>query len=332
MILACVVTNQPESENVTSYENALQDVAQFARALGSSNVRSLNLSTTKLGPQGMSVFLDNLPPSYISVLLMSTIFTEWEQENEIAVVQSIVRFLWDNERCRSIKRLSLLGNSFSRQANFLFQHVLLGSYNALYYSECKHTPETLFAQEPNCSLWRLDNHLNSNVSNDAIEYPSWMKYTLYPTIVRTPALESAQQRNYSMYKRMRNNATQLLAAARILGCRARYHHPQEFPFEKFPPELKLHVLRQLAPLLDFTQFERVLSWACCSETIGHCCKQRMDTRPKMLSTLEVPAWNWDQCVVRESHPVPINDDSVGDLAAFLEGTGIMFPTRYIDGH
>ena len=332
MILACVVTNQPENENVTSYEDALQDVAQFARALGSSNVRSLNLSTTKLGPQGMSVFFDNLPPSYITVLLMSAIFIEWEQENEISVVQSIVRFLWDNERCRSIKRLSLLGNSFSQQANFLFQHVLLGSYDALYHPECKHSPETLFVQEPNYSLWRFDNHLNSNISNGAIEYPSWMKYTLYPTIAGTTALENAQKRNYSMYKRMRNNATQLLVAARILGCRARYHHPQEFLFEKFPSELKLHVLRQLAPLLDFTQFERVLSWACCPETIGHCCKRRLDTRPKMPSTLEVPEWNWDQCVVRDCHSVPINDDRDGDLAAFLESTGIMFPPRYIDSH
>ena len=138
------------------------------------------------------------------------------------------------------------------------------------------------------------------------------------------------RRNYVLRGQTRADALALLRVARIVGCRAHGVDgaPGAFPFLRLPGELRMRVLREVAPRLDGAQFASVLSWACSAETIGHCCRPvRTDARPPAVPTLDVRAWDWRWCATRECHTAEFAlEREYGGRARyealpFLESTG-----------
>ena len=269
-----------------------EDVAQFARAIGASNVRSLSFSN--LNAAGARAFLDNLPPSHIHHLSISIDELEqFDHEKDAAFVDSLARFLTDPVRSRSVKEISF--DPLSDEGNYLLKHIILGSYAAVDVT----SPEILLAQKPNLSVMSTIGY--SQVSNHLISFPAWMRHSRYS--LENRPWKAIGNRNVNLCRRTQQEAHDLLRIARIVGCRAQFlgHEPGVIPFFKFPGELRLWILSMLAPHLDGNQVMSVLSWACCAETIGHCCKRRVDTRPPMEPTLDVPPWDWDNCCTNGSH-------------------------------
>lgn len=296
---------------------ALADVAVFARAIGSSNVRYLNISTNALGAHGLRVFFDSLPKSRLASLYVATSFTQWDAHLEAMLVHSIAGYLRDEERSRSLRGLYMMGNSFSRQADLLFVHILCGARDAPVSEPCR-------APEPGTSLVHLE-YAPERITNYLIELPKGSENSFLDTALHR---QQALRENAKRLARAEHEATNLLCAARILGCRAQYlgESPGTFPFYKLPPELKLGVLRRFAPTLDDVQFESVLSYACTAETIGHCCRRRVDLRPAVAPTLQAAPWCWDSCPCIDSHAVAFKGlDSRVYLLPFYECTGTNVP-------
>lgn len=223
---------------------------------------------------------------------------------EAAVVRSIARFLADPVRSRNVKDLSVL--SLSPEAKFFLEHVVLGSKAAVGAGSA----EFCDAQKPNLSVLGI-NGGSRREPNNAIVFPEWMKHSRYS--LRFPPSQVLEERNVRLCRRTAQEALSLLYVARVVGCRSRLlgDGPGVFPYYKFVGELRLHILRMLAPHLDDAQFVNVLRWACSAETIGHCCRRYVDTRAPMEPVLEVSAWNWDNCPSRESHATLSLADTMG---------------------
>lgn len=257
---------------------------QFAQALGSSNVRELLIG--KLSAKDACSFFDNLPPTCIHTLRISTL--DMSNEEETAVLGCVMRFLSDPIRSRSVKCLHPPLKSY--QAQFVLFHQLLGSYDAV----SSGSPKFTLAQKPNLSVDDIGD-VSSRNSNDLIEYPAWMHHSRYSHLDEVK--QRIEDRNYTLCLSTVQEAATLLRAARIVGCRVQIlgDAPGIFPFFRLPSECRILILSMLAPHLDYSQIINVLSWACCAETIGYCCRKRVDNRSPMPATLDVPPWNWDKC-------------------------------------
>lgn len=289
--------NERTDGSASSSAAAMEDVVHFAHALGSSNIRELligNLSAT-----GACLFFDNLPPTSIHTLRISTL--DMSDEEEAAVLGCVVRFLSDPIRSRSVKCLHTPLKSY--QAQFVVLHQLLGSYDAV----SSDSPEFMLAQKPNLSVHDVGD-VDSRGSNDSIEYPAWMHHSQYSHLVEIK--QRIEGRNHTLCLGTVQEAATLLRAARIVGCRVQIlgDAPGIFPFFRLPNECRILILSMLAPHLDCTQIINVLSWACCAATIGYCCRQSVDDRSPMPATLDVPPWNWDKCDTCSGYDIlyPIN--------------------------
>ena len=245
---------------------------------------------------------------------------------EAAVVQSVARFLADPVRSRNVKDLSVL--TLSPEAKFDLEHVILGSKAAV-GADCA---EFRDAQKPNFSVLGI-NCGNRREPNSSIVFPEWVEHSQYS--LQNPPSRVIEDRNVHLCRRTAQEALALLYVARIVGCRSRLlgDAPGVFPYHKFVGELRIHILRMLAPHLDDLQFVNVLRWACSADTIGHCCSRYTDTRAPMEPVLEVSPWTWDNCPARESHASLSLADSmcmgkhgykqahVRSTLSFLESTG-----------
>ena len=120
----------------------------------------------------------------------------------------------------------------------------------------------------------------------------------------------------------RRSAARVLAAARVLGCKARRATPQTSSgevlegFHKFldlPPELRLSVLSNLDEdsILSARQFSHVLSFACDPTTIGYgelgfCWNRILDRCASAdistSSTLPAQRWSWEECFALRAPP------------------------------
>lgn len=282
----------------------LEDCVQFAQAVGASNLRDFTFYGMRAADA--CAFFENLPASQIYSLVVS--LDEMNPAEEAAVLASVVRFITDPVRSRSVRHLYLL--SFSQDARCFLEHVILGSRDAL----APDAPEA-DAQAPNLSIIYLLCGASSD-TNDAIEFPAWMAQSRYRVTDRSDyaalgvtdcseyaALEAICARNRSICELTRLEACTLMCAARIVGCRVRFlgDCPGIFPFVLLPEEIRMRILTELAPHLDRTQFISVCSWACCAATIGYCCRPRPDPRPPMEPVLPVPPWNWETCTTCPAH-------------------------------
>ena len=293
LTLYVVSTDHESSVLQASHAAYLEDVAQFARTVGASNVRGLRLGFPNA--VGARAFLDNLPPSHIHSLTLAIVGRRrFDREEGAAFVDSLARFLADPVRSRSVK--CIYSDPMSNEASFLLQHIILGSRATVNAG----SPEILFAQKPNLSVLSVNGRTWNAPSNNLISFPAWMQHSRY-SLENGPPRQAF--RNIELCRRTQQEAHDLLRIARIVGCRAQFlgHAPGVIPFFKIPGELRIRVLSMLAPHLDRNQIINVLSWACCAETIGHCCQRRVDTRPPMEPTLDVPPWDWDKCSVNGSH-------------------------------
>ncbi|WFD34024.1 hypothetical protein MCUN1_000852 [Malassezia cuniculi] len=297
------------------------DIAEFARALGKSNVQYLNISTNMLGPEGISVFFDTLPRSRLATLYISATFTEWEPTMEATMVHSIANYLFDIGRSRNLAALHMMGNAFSQDAHVLFVHTLLGSArsaDASKFPDNATAAHVVRAQEPNVSLLLLK-YAPEEFTNNLIKPPWWVKYSLYDSHKQPLALEEQLERNARSCRLAQRQATNLRIAARILGCRSKYNGsvPGVFPFAQLPSELKLCVLRHLAPSLNEDQFESVLSYACSASTIGYCCGLNTYARPDVPQIIPFTPWNWETCACRQVHTCPCHE--YWDIQQGLDG-------------
>ena len=102
-----------------------EDVARFARVVGASSVRILHLK--RMNPAGVCAFLDAIPASHIHTLCVS--IEEMSAEKEKAVLASVVQFITDPMRSRSVKYLDI--SFLSNEAKSVIKHVILGSREAL---------------------------------------------------------------------------------------------------------------------------------------------------------------------------------------------------------
>ena len=260
-----------------------EEYAQLAQAVGASNLRELRLGD--ISAAGACAFFDTLPASRIHHLCVNAL--QMSLAEEAAVLASVVRFVTDPVRSRSVRSLHVY--YLSLEATCVLAHVILGSRDAL----APGAPEA-DAQAPNLSIKSVYGGYSTH-SNAAIEVPAWIAHSRYST--NYTAFRAVSERNRSVCQRTRQEACTLLRAARIVGCRVHFlgDCPGIFPFVLLPEEIRLRVLAQLAPYLDRTQFISVCSWACCAATIGHCCRPRPDPRPPMEPVLPVPPWNWEAC-------------------------------------
>lgn len=306
-----------------------EDVARFARVVGASSVRILHLK--RMNPAGVCAFLDAIPASHIHTLCVS--IEEMSAEKEKAVLASVVQFITDPMRSRSVKYLDI--SFLSNEAKSVIKHVILGSREAL-----DANAPGVDAQQPNLSILQDGLGWPTGGSNTVIVFPEWMTHSRYLDISAYGNMcQRVYERNSSICECTRQEAFVLLGAARVIGCRARFLEggPDVFPFAKLPGGLRIRILAALAPHLDRTQIISVLSWACCAATIGHCCRPRADTRPPMAPILDVPAWNWDECATSFAHGcltfaeqfVDSHDPRRSRLCVglpFLEATGTNAPS------
>ena len=305
----------------TSLAAALEDIAHFAHAIGSSNVRHLEIGS-HFGAVGLRTFLENLPPSRIKRLDISITGIEWSPE-EHAIVECIMQFLSDPAKSRNITYYDW-AYDFSYQARMYMMHMILGSYDTI-NKESEESSVMLHSQKPNFSVcdfcWGIWG-ASLPVQNNSITCPSWMG--LSPNSDVESLDDQIRRRNNQLHYATWKEATRLLCVTRILGCRVRVLGERQglFPFFKLPSELRIYILRMVAPHLDDTQFVNVLSWACCAATIGHCCRRRVDVRPPMEATLDVPQWDWNKCTTCESHTIPVSFDVTfpADALSFIEST------------
>lgn len=317
----------------TSRDAMLEDMAQFARAVGSSNLRRLSIQT-RAGLAGVRSFVDNLSSSRVNDLDIEVYECIWSKEEEVTLVQSIASLLTNPARSKSIEHFSV-GAPFSHQAKFVLLHIVNG------HGIVEPDSRTHFTQKPNLSLVYFDlDYESDDENNEEIEYPPWMEHTRF-TPANPPVLEEILCRNFQVCQRTRREAIALLCAARVIGCRAKHlgNGHGIVQFFMLPGELRIYILRMLAPHLDDTQFMNVLSWACCADTIGYCCGRRVSTRVPMEATLDVPMWNWDNGTTCESHAYDrlshVSHDfdqslsTARDAISFLENTGTN--TASVDG-
>ena len=101
-----------------------EDAVQFARAIGASNVRNLNLDN--FNTAATCIILDNLPTSRIHSLHLSLSGPDMGSEEEAVAVDSLVRFLADPARSRRVIELNVY--RLTRVAAFFLWHIIIGSY------------------------------------------------------------------------------------------------------------------------------------------------------------------------------------------------------------
>lgn len=310
----------------TSLAVALDDIAQFARAIGSSNVHHLEIGGNQFGAAGLRTFLENLPPSRLKKLHLDTNNDNWSPE-EPEVVKCITQFLSNPAKSRNISRFDFCYD-FSYQARLYLLHIILGSYDAV--NKDTYESAAMHAQMPNYSVYSFPLGIYLTDSrNNSIVFPKWMRLSRYWNAdPEREIYKDIQRRNLQVCTVVRKEAISLLRITRILGCRVRVlgERQELFPFFKLPNELRIYILRMLAPHLDDTQFFNVLSWACCAATIGHCCRRRVDARSPMETTLDVPQWDWNKCTTCESHTISVPCEFPGmscavEALSFLESTG-----------
>ena len=330
IVFAFPLRTDPENGELPASQAAFQeDVAQFARAIGVSNVRSLSFND--LNVVGACAFLDNLPPSHIHDLSLNIAEPDqFDNEKEAVFVDSFARFLADPVRSRSVKKI--LVSPLPLEGDYLLRNIIRGSHAIVDTS----SPDILHAQKPNLSVLSFV-YDDSNTYNDLISFPAWMRHSRYSPD-NWPPDKAVMDRNANLYRYTQQEALELLRITRIVGCRAQFlgHAPGVIPFVKFPGELRIQILSMLAPHLDGNQVMNVLSWACCAETIGHCCRRRIDTRLPMEPTLDVPPWDWDNCCTNGSHDTfmynshpfvfPGYVQRQKDVLPFLESTGTDVPS------
>ena len=253
---------------------ALDDIAQFARAIGSSNVRHLEIGGNRFGAAGLRTFVENLPPSCLKKLHLDINNDEWSPE-EHDIVECIARFLSNPAKSRNITRFDFCYD-YSYQARLYLMHTILGSYDAV-NKDTEESAAMLHAQMPNYSLCCFaQGTWDRDLRNDSVVLPKWMRLSRYwdAEFPDREILKDIERRNIQVCTVVQKEAISLLCIARILGCRVRVLEAQgSVSFFNIPAELRLYILRMLAPHLDNTQFVSVLSWACCAATSS--CRWRM---------------------------------------------------------
>ncbi|WFD30876.1 hypothetical protein MSPP1_001900 [Malassezia sp. CBS 17886] len=282
----------------------MDDIAAFAHALGTSALRTLNLSANSLGDSGMAHFFDALPrtgtPLKHLYLNVNTHASDWGR----AGARGVARFLRDASASRGLTRLHLNGNDFGWDGVRTIVSAVVG------------TPDAA----PNRALCHLDlfstgfnrpPHLEPPGTDDLP--PAHSAVNAHLTRENWAAVLKAQlDANVADAAACRQSALDVLGVARIVACRARDQTSLArgaFPILRLPLELREHVLHHIDThaRLSRTQMLLVLRWASDPSTIGYgrafaTLRQLSHAPSPSPATLAIPPWSWEECFEHRSQP------------------------------
>lgn len=333
----------------------LDEIRRFARAVGTSSLRALNITANCLGDAGLAAFFDALPrtgTSLKTLCLSVNMFVDGESpeaQHGTAAARSIACFLSDPVACRGLERLHLNGNQFGWAGVRTIAHAIIGSRVACTLGQESTLPlSTLDALAPNRSVMHLDlfstgiDSLSAPLSDEEPAFDWEASSLLTPSnwpVLLTHQLEANEEDRIAT----RKSAAKVLAAARIAGCKARDAGGEArgtFPLLRLPLELRGVVLDHLdeARALSRTQLLHVLAYACEPSTIGYGLRQvdyPVDQPHADEATLPILPWSWEECFATRSQPrnwygewidlqreqPSAANETTPDLLAFWECTG-----------
>lgn len=330
----------------------LDEIRKFARAVGSSNLRTLNLTANCLGDAGLAAFFDALPRNGSSLKTLCLSVNTFEDASQCtAAAESIARFLSDPLACRGLERLHLNGNHFGWFGVRTVAHAVIGSRMACTLGQDSNLPRDIVdSLPPNRSLLHLDlfsngiDSLAAPSSPDEIRMFPWEHESLLTPSNWSMLLNNQLEFNERDRTACRNAAVRLLTIARIVGCRSHDAGEQEpdvcFPILRLPLELRGLILEHLAPELNHVQWTEVVRYACDPSTLAYGLRQvdyPVDSQQTTEMVLPVPPWSWAECFSTHSRPrnwygewidiqrgqsaMSSADDTSPDLLAFWECTG-----------
>ena len=204
-----------------------------------------------------------------------------------------------------------------------------------------HDESVLDAAPPNRSLIHIDLFSTGIDSWAPAEpqtiYASWESSSLVTRDRWWSLVERQLEENERRRSAALRAATQVLDAARLLGCKVHEANPQcTYSFLRLPLELRLRLISYVDSdgVLTHEQLVHVLQWASEPGTIGY--GTRIDPAPAPATQLvwPIPPWSWDNCfqhrsVRRNWHSDSFDEDDLDGrgprdpaLLAFWECTGV----------
>lgn len=315
-------------------EACLDDIGAFAQAVGTSDLRTLNITANCLGDAGLAAFFDALPRTGTTLRTLYLSVNTFQDAAKVnAAALSIARFLSDPGACRGLERLHLNGNHFGWQGVRTIVHAVIGSRCACTLGGASDVPHDIVdALPPNRSLLHLDlfstgiDSLASPAPPDETHAFAWEHKSLLSLNNWPFLLQDQLQSNKRERIACQMAAVQVLAIARITGCRASDAGGVQppFPFLHLPLELRGLILEYVGPALRHSQWTNVVRYACEPSTIGYGLRQvdfPTDGAPCEM-VLPVPPWSWSECFAERSHPrnwygetIDIERDESHDLYA-----------------
>lgn len=324
----------------------MDECRRFAYAVSTSTLRVLNMTANHLGDEGMAAFFDALPRTGTSLKsLYISVNTFESASGSLQAARSIARFLSDSGACRGLERLHLNGNHFGWAGVRMIAHAIMGSRAACTLGgtadATTHDESVLDAAPPNRSLIHIDLFSTGIDSWAPAEpqtiYASWESSSLVTRDRWWSLVERQLEENERRRSAALRAATQVLVAARLLGCKVHEANPQcTYSFLRLPLELRLRLISYVDSdgVLTHEQLVHVLQWASEPGTIGY--GTRIDPAPAPATQLvwPIPPWSWDNCfqhrsVRRNWHSDSFDEDDLDGrgprdpaLLAFWECTGV----------
>ncbi|WFC99238.1 hypothetical protein MYAM1_001982 [Malassezia yamatoensis] len=295
----------------------LEEIRKFSQAVGTSNLRTLNITANRLGNEGIAAFFESLFHNGSTLKTLYLSVNTFEDETScIHAAKSIAAFLSNPSACRSLERLHLNGNQFGWHGVRTIVNAVLGSSRACSIEQGQGTTSELFNQSaPNRSLLILDLFSNGIDSMDTLSSDHNMHaFDWEQSSELTPSnwsenLELQLENNLRDRTACRNAAMRLLCAARIVGCRSRDlpngNMSNILPILRLPLELRGLILEKIAPELSHVQFTDVLRYASEPSTLGYGLWQvdyPVDVKNDVQMNLPLPHWSWRECFETKSKP------------------------------
>lgn len=276
-----------------------------------STLRVLNITANHFGDDGLEAFFDALPRTGTSLTKLYVSMNTFESDTgSLKAARSIARFLADPDACRGLERLHLNGNHFGWAGVRMIAHAIIGSRAActLGGSAAATTQEehVLDAAPPNRSLTHIDLFSTGIGAQAPAEtqktYAEWEWYSLVTEDHWWGLVAQQLEKNRRRGDQARRAATQVLAAARVLGCKVREADPERsYSFLRLPLELRMRLIAYTDrhSVLTHGQLVHVLQWASEPGTIGYGTRPTVSS-PPATPVWPIPPWSWDECFERRS--------------------------------
>lgn len=329
-----------------SRAHRVEECRRFAHAVSTSTLRVLNMTANHLGNDGMAAFFDALPRTGTSLTsLYMSVNTFESGTGSLQAARSIARFLSDPGACRGLERLHLNGNHFGWAGVRMIAHAVMGSRAACTLGgtveATTQDAHILDASPPNRSLIHID-LFSTSIDSWASTEPqaSCQRWERYSQVTRDHWWSLVEQQLNDNERRRdmaRKAATQVLAAARVLGCKVREANPAcPYSFLRLPLELRLRLITYMDDhhILTHEQLVHVLQWASEPGTLGYGRQPVPTTAPVTQLVWPIPPWSWDECFQHRSVQRNWHSDSFDEgelhgkgpwdpaLLAFWECTGV----------